>query len=257
MDLSRERFGTFFAEETPAVTYPLSSTGMEADVEVVDVDSDTVRVMLDMGELYETSQIVEATELAVDLAPQGVQAVLGAQETHLNIDTDEIDSRPGDAVINYIEELDQGLSDLDGFPNTRENSVIEAVENISAQGLGAQWTEELPYSDLGVDVTYHGTQGDENFSYSFRDWMYDDYGTEGELQKAALEAIGPEEVDMDLENPKTASVSVEAEDVTEAVRNIYDHLEAVDQEYAEQSEGSYSRAETADEINEMIEAFEE
>lgn len=257
MDLSRERFTGFFGKDNSAVSYALSNTGIEADIEVLGTDSDGILMMLDMSDLYETSQIVEATELAVDVAPQGVQTVLGSQKTYLKINNDEIESTPGDTVLNYIEEFDQGLSNMDGMTDERESSVMDAVNNISIQGLGARWTEELPYSDLGVDVVYQGTQGDENFTYSFNEWMYDDHGRWGELQKSALESVGPEEVEMDLENPREASVSVESEDVTEAVQDVYDHLKAIDQEYAQQSEGSYSRPDKADEINEMIEAFEE
>lgn len=252
MDLS---FGFGSGSGDDVLTYPLRRVGVETGIDVSSPEAGIVHVELDIEELYDTLNLSDATEVAVDAATEGIQAVLSDQRTHLQLDTEELDSRPGDTVVNYIEELDQGLASLDSVTDARKSSVVEAVENISAQGLGVRWSEELSYSGLEVDVQYHGTQGDENFSYSFDEWLYDDFN--GELEKAALEAVGPEEVDMELETPMEASVSVDADDVTEAVQNVYDHLEALDNEYAEQSEDSYSREETAEELNNMIEAFEE
>ena len=241
--------------EEDTVTYPLTRTGVETDIEASNPEDGIIHVELDVEGLYDALNFSEATDVAVDATPEGIQAVLGKHEAHLQLDIENLDSRPGEAVVNYIDDFDEGLASLDSVTDVRNQAVLDAVERISSRGLGADWEEELPYSDLGVDVTYHGTQGDENFSYSFDEFVYDDF--DGELQKAALEAVGPEEVSMELENPKEASVSVEADDITDAVQNVYDHLEAVDQEYAEQSDGAYSRRETADELDDMIEAFEE
>ncbi|WP_414837258.1 hypothetical protein ACK3SF_03240 [Candidatus Nanosalina sp. VS9-1] len=231
-----------------SMSYPLTRTGFEADIAVVDVDEDAVSVQISMDEaVYDKKNIIATTEAAIDASGEEVKAAVGEPGVHVQM---EDFKHAGAELLNYIDSLDREIAATEVIGDSRNEAVVDAVELISSQGLGAQWTEQLPYTGLGVDIQYHGTSGDENFTYSFNEWMYDDF--DGELEKAALEAVGPEEVDMNLENPRQASVSVEADDITEAVEDVYDHLEAVDNEYAAQSEDSYSREEIADELDELM-----
>jgi hypothetical protein len=167
-------------------------------------------------------------------------------------------------IIEYLEEVDQELARERGM-EVREDRIDAAIDlaiEEERQGRNSRFHEELPYSDLGVDVLYQGEdpvdeEGAYLFRYDFDDFMYDDYAdqealTVNDRTKQVLENLGPEEVDMEFQNMTTADVTVNADTTGEAVQIVYDHLENIDQEQASIQPGVSSRSELQDEISSML-----
>jgi hypothetical protein len=166
-------------------------------------------------------------------------------------------------IIEYLEEVDRELARDRGMEvrGDRMDAAIDHAIEEGRRGRNSRFHEELPYSDLGVDILYQGENPveDENhlFRYDFDDFMYDDYAeqeafTVNDRTKQVLEALGPEEVDMDFQNMTTADVTVNADTTGEAVQIVYDHLENIDQEQASIKPGVSSRSELQDEISSML-----
>jgi hypothetical protein len=166
-------------------------------------------------------------------------------------------------IIEYLEEVDRELARERGM-EVREDRIDAAIDQAieeGRQGRNARLHEELPYSDLRVDILYQGEDpvDDENhlFRYDFDDFMYDDYAdqealTVNDRTKQVLEALGPEEVDMEFQNMTTSDVTVNADTTGEAVQIVYDHLENIDQEQAALQPGVNSRDELEKEISSML-----